>query len=84
MLNDDFFLPYLEEIKIHIHNEKNRKKEAMNSAFIALGIRNENLERPAIKIGKVEVDHGVTSCKTLYAEPYIYKARKRAEKKKVK
>ncbi|PES99523.1 DNA alkylation repair protein [Bacillus cereus] len=87
-LHDDFFLPYLAEIRIHIHNEKNRKKEAMNSALIAIGIRNEYLERQAIEIareiGKVEVDHGATSCKTPDAEPYIKKARERAEKKKVK
>ncbi|WP_242212796.1 DNA alkylation repair protein [Bacillus cereus group sp. BfR-BA-01383] len=87
-LHDDFFLPYLTEIRIHIHNEKNRKKEAMNSALIAIGIRNEYLERQAIEIareiGKVEVDHGATSCKTPDAEPYIKKVRERAEKKKVK
>ncbi|MEB9505090.1 DNA alkylation repair protein [Bacillus anthracis] len=87
-LQDDFFSPYLEEIKENIHNEKNRKKEAMNSALIAIGIRNEDLERKAIEmareIGKVQVDHGATSCKTPDAEPYIKKARERAEKKKVK
>ncbi|MFB5576198.1 MULTISPECIES: DNA alkylation repair protein [Bacillus cereus group] len=87
-LQDDFFFPYLEEIKANIHNEKNRKKEAMNSALIAIGIRNEDLEQTAIEmareIGKVQVDHGATSCKTPDAEPYIKKARERAEKKKVK
>ncbi|ATI53194.1 DNA alkylation repair protein [Bacillus cereus group sp. BfR-BA-01445] len=87
-LQDDFFSPYLEEIKVNIHNEKNRKKEAMNSALIAIGIRNEDLEQTAIeiarKIGKVQVDHGATSCKTPDAESYIKKARERAEKKKVK
>ncbi|WP_242245066.1 DNA alkylation repair protein [Bacillus cereus group sp. BfR-BA-01330] len=87
-LHDDFFSPYLEEIKENIHNEKNRKKEAMNSALIAIGIRNEDLERQAIEIaseiGKIEVDHGATSCKTPDAESYIKKARERAEKKKVK
>lgn len=87
-LHDGFFSPYLEEIKENIHNEKNRKKEAMNSALIAIGIRNEDLERQAIEIareiGKVEVNHGATSCKTPDAESYIKKARERAEKKKVK
>ena len=56
----------------------------MNSALIAIGIRNEDLERKAIEmareIGKVQVDHGATSCKTPDAEPYIKKARERAEK----
>ncbi len=60
----------------------------MNSALIAIGIRNEDLERQTIEIareiGKVEVDHGATSCKTPDAESYIKKARERAEKKKVK
>ncbi|MGH1285920.1 DNA alkylation repair protein [Bacillus toyonensis] len=87
-LDDDFFMPYLEEIKLHIHNEKNRKREAMNSALIAIGIRNEALEQQAIEIareiGKVKIDHGATSCKTPDAEPYIKKARERVEKKKVK
>lgn len=87
-LQDDSFSPYLEEIKENIHNEKNRKREAMNSALIAIGIRNEDLEQTAIEIareiGKVQVDHGATSCKTPDAESYIKKARERAEKKKVK
>ncbi|MCU4920974.1 DNA alkylation repair protein [Bacillus cereus] len=87
-LQDDSFSPYLEEIKENIHNEKNRKREAMNSALIAIGIRNEDLEQTAIEIareiGKVQVDHGATSCKTPDAESYIKKARERAEKKKMK
>ncbi|HDR4428594.1 TPA: DNA alkylation repair protein [Bacillus cereus] len=87
-LQDDSFSPYLEEIKENIHNEKNRKREAMNSALIAIGIRNEDLEQTAIEIareiGKVQVDHGATSCKTPDAESYIKKARERAENKKVK
>lgn len=87
-LQDDSFSPYLEEIKENIHNEKNRKREAMNSALIAIGIRNEDLEQTAIEIareiGKVQVDHGATSCKTPDAESYIKKAKERAEKKKMK
>ena len=59
---------------------KKSKKEAMNSALIAIGIRNEDLERQAIEIaseiGKIEVDHGATSCKTPDAESYIKKERK--------
>lgn len=80
-------MPYLEEIKVHIHNEKNRKREAMNSALIAIGIRNEALEQQAIEIareiGKVKIDHGATSCKTPDAEPYIKRLEKE-QKKKVK
>ncbi|MFE6587353.1 DNA alkylation repair protein, partial [Bacillus mobilis] len=59
-----------------------------NRALIAIGVRNESLERQAIEtarvIGKVEVDHGETSCKTPDAEAYIKKTKERAEKKKVK
>ncbi len=58
----------------------------MNSALIAIGIRNDELEQKAIaiarEIGKVDVDHGETSCKTPEAEPYIKKARERKKQKK--
>lgn len=81
-LQDDSFSPYLEEIKENIHNEKNRKREAMNSALIAIGIRNEDLEQTAIEIareiGKVQVDHGATSCKTPDAESYIKKSERKS------
>ena len=56
----------------------------MNSALIAIGIRNEDLERKAIEIareiGKVHVDHGATSCKTPDAESYIKKREKELQK----
>ena len=85
MLQDDFFSPYLEEIKVNIHNEK-IEKEAMNRALIAIGIRNEDLERLAIEIareiGKVQVDRGETSCKTPDAEPYIKKREKKRKRNK--
>ena len=62
---------------------KKIEKEAMNSALIAIGIRNEDLERKAIEIarnGKVHVDHGATSCKTPDAESYIKKREKELQK----
>ena len=53
-------------------------KDPPSRAVIAIGLRNANLEKRAIaaarRIGKVEVDHGDTSCKTPDAEPYILKA----------
>lgn len=62
--------------------KKIEKKEAMNSALIAIGIRNEDLERQTIgiarEIGKVEVDHGATSCKTPDAESYIKKSERKS------
>jgi 3-methyladenine DNA glycosylase AlkD len=80
-LPDSFFAPYLELIARDIHTSKNRIKEAMNSALIAIGTRNETLEHQAIaiarQIGPVEVDHGETDCATPLAEPYIRKARAR-------
>ncbi len=76
-LPDTFFEPYLAEIEQTIHNRKNRVREAMNNALIAIGIRNENLRQEALavaaKIGQVEVDHGETNCKTPNAAAYIDK-----------
>lgn len=82
-LADSYFEKYLKFIEDKILQAKNRTREAMNNALIAIGIRNENLEtlatEAARKIGVVEVDHGNTSCKTPDAESYIKKslARKR-------
>jgi|SRR5829696_7030149 len=56
----------------------------MNGALIAIGIRNPALEKKAIaaaeRIGKVEVDHGETGCKTPDAVPYIRQAVERRKK----
>lgn len=84
-LPDSFFTPYLERIEREIHGQKNRIKEAMNNALIAIGTRNEAMEARAIaaaeRIGPVEVDHGETNCKTPAAVPYIRKARARIRAK---
>lgn len=67
----------VDEIVSGIHAAPNRKKEAMNGALIALGGRSEALRKACVaaakKIGKVEVDHGDTNCKTPDAVPYIEK-----------
>ncbi len=80
-LPDEFFENYLEVIERNIHSAKNFVRNAMNSALIAIGIRNAALEEKALasaaKIGKVIVDHGETSCKTPDAIPYIQKANQR-------
>ncbi len=77
-LDDAYFEPYLEIIERDIHSRKNRVKDAMNSALIAIGLRNPRLRKRALAaaktIGKVEVDHGDTSCKTPDAADYIRKA----------
>lgn len=68
---------YLESIEHGIGNAKNRTKHSMNGALISIGLRNSALEKKAIavakRIGKVEVDHGQTSCKTPDAVAYIRK-----------
>lgn len=83
-LSDEYFLHYLSLIQTQIHQSKNRKKESMNMALIAIGIRNPNLESFAIsvakKIGVVEVNQGNTSCKTPDAIVYIQKTALRKKK----
>lgn len=84
-LSDEFFISKIEIIKENIHNEKNRKKEAMNNALIAIGLRNEKLKNIALEganiIGKVEIDHGDTSCQTFDPGEYILRVEKRRIKK---
>jgi 3-methyladenine DNA glycosylase AlkD len=87
-LPEGYWEPYLARIERDIHDAKNRVKEGMNNALIAIGIRDEAHEALAIaasrRIGKVTVDHGETDCKTPDAEPYILKARARAKEKAAK
>jgi 3-methyladenine DNA glycosylase AlkD len=84
-LQDDYFAGHLETIERDIHTRQNRVKDAMNSALIAIGIRNEKLEKKALaaakKIGNVEVDHGETGCKTPDAEEYILKVKEQRQEK---
>jgi len=52
----------------------------MNNALIGIGVFKPALCKKAVaaaRIGKVEVDHGETNCKTPDAIPYIGKASKR-------
>lgn len=85
-LPDAYFEEYLKTIRRSIHGSRDRTKEAMNNALIAIGMRNNALEKEALAvaadIGKVDVDHGETSCKTPDAASYIKKAKKRRKKKK--
>lgn len=84
-LTDEYFLAYLERIENEIHTRKNRTREGMNNALIAIGIRNPALTARAMqaaeKIGVVDVDHGQTSCKTPDAAGYIEKTLAYREKK---
>lgn len=87
-LSDDAYLPYIDRIERDIHKAKNRVRYAMNNALIAIGLRSDSLEEITIaaaeRIGKVEVDHGETSCKTPNAVTYIPKARAHQRKKEAK
>jgi hypothetical protein len=60
-------------------------RHSMNQAVIAIGIYKPSLRDDAIataeRIGKVEVDHGETSCKTPDAVTYINKAAARESSK---
>jgi len=75
-LDDTYFMPHLANIEQHIHERKNRTREAMNNAVIAFGARAGLQERALLAaktIGKVHIDHGDTSCKTPDAAQYILK-----------
>ncbi len=85
-LPDSYFELHLATIENEIHTRKNRVRDAMNSALIAIGIRNPKLEKKALaaakRIGQIEVDHGQTSCKTPDAGTYIHKTLERRRKKR--
>ena len=71
----------LATIEKQIHRSANWARYAMNSALISIGVYKPALRKKAIeaarRIGKVDVDHGETNCKTPDAVPYIEKAAKR-------
>lgn len=74
----------LATIEQEIHRSPNWARYAMNGALIAIGIFKPALRQKAIaaakRIGKVEVDHGETYCKTPDAVPYIQKAGQRKQR----
>ena len=71
----------LATIEKEIHRSPNWARYAMNGALISIGVYKPKLRKKAIdaakRIGKVEVDHGDTYCKTPDAAPYIARASKR-------
>lgn len=71
----------LATIEKEIHRSPNWARYAMNGALISIGVFKPALRKKAIeaarRIGKVDVDHGETNCKTPDAIPYIEKASKR-------
>jgi 3-methyladenine DNA glycosylase AlkD len=80
-LPDDYFERYLDRIERDLHSSKNRVRYSMNNALIGIADRNPAIAQKAIaaarRIGKVEVDHGETNCKTPDAEAYIEKMKAR-------
>jgi 3-methyladenine DNA glycosylase AlkD len=76
-LSDSYFFERLDFIEGHIAGAANRVRHSMNGALIAIGGRSMKLrqvaEEGARQIGKVQVDHGQTSCKTPEAIPYLAK-----------
>ncbi|MGK3984133.1 DNA alkylation repair protein [Sorangium sp. So ce136] len=76
-LPDSLFEERLSVIEASIHRARNRTREAMNGALISIGLRNEPLRGKALtaarRIGRVDVDHGETSCKTPDALDQIHK-----------
>lgn len=83
---DAWFEERLAQIEKTIHSAPNAEREAMNMALITIGGRNAALRKAATaaakRIGKVEVDHGDTSCKTPDAVAYIEKMWAHATAKK--
>jgi 3-methyladenine DNA glycosylase AlkD len=74
---DAFFEKRLAEIERTIHSAPNSERDGMNMAVITIGCRNAALRKAATaaakRIGKVDIDHGDTSCKTPDAAAYIAK-----------
>ena len=83
-LPDEFFEDSLTVIEEGIQRAPNRVRHTMNGAVIAIGLRNEKLTKSALaaaqRIGKVEVDHGETSCQTPDAAAYIQRGLARRKK----
>lgn len=83
---DSWFLDRLAHIEKHIHSAPNAERSAMNTAVITVAGRNPALRKAATaaakRIGKVDVDHGDTACKTPDAVAYIEKMWAHAASKK--
>ncbi len=85
---DGWLAARLDEIERGIAAAPNYVRYCMNAALIAIGGSRPSLRQRAIgaagRIGKVEVDHGDTSCKTPDAKSYIRKMAARGKAKKAK
>jgi 3-methyladenine DNA glycosylase AlkD len=88
VLEDAWLREQLDQITAEIHDRPNRVRHSMNQALICIGVRGGAMEKAARsaarKIGKVEVDHGQTSCRTPDAAAYLDKVLDHRAKKKKK
>ncbi len=80
-ISDNDAQQVLTTIEQQLHGSPNWVRYAMNGAVIAIGVFKHALRAEAIavakRIGKVEVDHGATNCKTPDAAASIEKASRR-------
>ena len=74
---DTWFSERLAEIETSIRKAPNAQREAMLQALVAIGCRSAALRKSvtaaAKRIGKVEIDHGDTACKTPELAPTLEK-----------
>ena len=88
-LTQAYLNTYVKRIEKRIHAAPNRARYSMNSALIAIGMRGDPVVHDvaleaAKRIGKVEVDHGETGCKTPDAASYMQKKPPKRAKKRAK
>ena len=80
---DSWFAERLAQIEKSIHSAPNTHRHLMNQAIISIGSRNASLRKSAAaaakRLGKIEVDHGDTDCKTPDAAEYMEKNWARAK-----
>jgi len=76
-LPDAWFAKRLAEIEESIQTSPNEQRKAMLNALIAIGCRGAALRKAvtaaAKRIGKIEIDHGDTDCKTVEPAPRLEK-----------
>jgi hypothetical protein len=81
---DDTFAPLLPRLEVVMHELPNMARYYANNCLIAIGGRPELTAAAmavARKVGRVEVDHGDTECKTPVATEYIVKMSQRSAAK---
>jgi 3-methyladenine DNA glycosylase AlkD len=70
---------HIRTIETEIHGRRNRVRDAMLGALIAIGMQGEALEAKArvaaTRIGPVAVDHGATGCRTPDVADYLRRIR---------